>query len=307
MKYIFILFFFISYISLGQINTFPYNQSFANTIPSDITTTSGGWNFTNNTNPRTGSYDARLSPAINGNNKYIYIKVGVSYDYTYTISLWSNKICTITINTNETADQTTLLSTSTTNINGCNGNGWKQSTLTYTSLYNGVMYFQILASSISEDKVYIDDITITEIPPVSLPIGLLYFNGKNIGECNEIEWSTASETNNDYFVIDRTLDGVYFNLVTEVDGAGNSTGKIIYKIYDSALGNNIKYYKLTQVDFDGKQTIYDMISIDNREKTKTLLRVTNILGQSVYTYETDVLLLFHYNDGSVIKKILVNK
>ncbi len=58
--------------------------------------------------------------------------------------MWSYKACQIDLKANETADQVTPLTSSSNNVNGCNGNSWKQSSLSYTPLYNGIMYFQIL-------------------------------------------------------------------------------------------------------------------------------------------------------------------
>lgn len=287
----------------AQITTFPYSQTFSNTIPVNFTSTSNSWNFTNNINSRTGAYSAGLTPAINLNTNFIYIKLSAIYGYTYNISLWSYKICTIKINTNETADQVSLLSTSTYTVNGCNGNVWKSSTSSYTALYTGTMYFQILASNISEDKVYIDDISITATPPISLPISLLYLKADYIDYYNRIEWSTASETNNDYFLLEKTKDGLDFSIVCTIDGAGNSSSQRFYDAYDLFVFDGIVYYRLKQVDYDGKETSYNMISVDNRLKASPILKkITNVLGQSVSSSEPGKVLLFHYDDGTVIKR-----
>ena len=295
---------FCGFICNAQINTFPYSQTFSNTVPTDFTSTSNSWNFTNSVSSRTGAYSAGLTPAIVNNTKYIYIKIFVQDGYTYSLSFWTKKICGITINVNETPNQTTLLSTfSDPDIKGCNGNGWKESIFIYTSLYTGDMYFQILAPGISEDKIYIDDILITENPPVSLPITLLYLKAENIEYYNRIEWSTASETNNDYFLLEKTKDGLDFSIVCTVPGAGNSSSQRFYTANDVFITDGIVYYKLKQVDYDGKEVSYDMISVDNRLKVAPKLnKITDVLGHEVASTTTGKILFFHYDNGTVIKR-----
>ncbi|HEX8516199.1 MAG TPA: fibronectin type III domain-containing protein [Bacteroidia bacterium] len=98
---------------------------------------------------------------------------------------------------------------------------------------------------------------------VPLPIELIAFSGKNEGTRNKIEWSTMSETNNDFFSVERSEDGSHFENFATKDGAGNSTHKIDYMIYDNAPFNGVSYYRLKQTDFDGKFTYSSIIAIEN--------------------------------------------
>jgi hypothetical protein len=85
-----------------------------------------------------------------------------------------------------------------------------------------------------------------------LPIELLAFNGKKKGANIELEWVTASELNNDYFIIEKSLDGIEFEQVgTIVDGAGTSNNQRYYQLTDSEPYPGMNYYRLKQVDFDG--------------------------------------------------------
>lgn len=73
------------------------------------------------------------------------------------------------------------------------------------------------------------------------------------------EWSTSSESNNDYFLLERSFDGSSWTTVAEIKGAGNSSETIHYEFTD----NNIKslvYYRLTQVDFNGEMDVFDVKS-----------------------------------------------
>lgn len=289
--------------AFSQIATFPYSETFSNTDPLDFTSTSNSWDLSNTLSARTGLYSAGLTPDIANNTKYIYIKILVQSGYTYTLSFWTSKICTVVINANETADQSTLLSTSTNGISGCNGKAWKESVFIYTPAYSGNMYFQILAPEISEDNIYIDDILITEEPPVALPITLLYFDGESFDHYNRLTWSTASESNNEYFLIEKTMDGIEFGQLCRVEGAGNSTTQLFYEAYDMFVIDGIAYYRLKQVDYNGEETTFDIISVDNRcNKGPAILKITNIMGQEVKGINPRELLIFHYEDGTVEKR-----
>ena len=300
-KILFIITLFLCQFINSQIDTFTYTQTFSNVSPPNFTSTPGDWSFTNNNNSRTGAYSA----TIDDKNKYMYIKLSVKSGHTYTLTFWSKNICRLRLNVNDTPDQNSLLQSPTNinNIDGCEDGDWAESTIIYTPFYDGVMYFQISARDIDGDDGYLDDITITENPPISLPITLLYFTAKNVDQYNRIEWATASEDNNDYFLLEKTKDGTDFSLVCRVNGAGNSSSKLIYEYYDLVAFDGIVYYRLKQVDYDGVETKYDMVSVDNRMKSSPALKkITNVLGQNISDPRTETILFFHYDDGSIVKR-----
>jgi hypothetical protein len=87
-----------------------------------------------------------------------------------------------------------------------------------------------------------------------LPIQLTAFNVScNNGEAN-ITWTTQTETNNDYFTVERSIDGINYETVTTVKGAGNSSSPITYTAIDAQPLPGTSYYRLSQTDFDGKTT-----------------------------------------------------
>lgn len=93
-----------------------------------------------------------------------------------------------------------------------------------------------------------------------LPVHLASFDAKC--EQNEIKitWSTYSEVNNDFFIVERSADLETWNLLDTVNGAGNSNALLQYTVSDSRPLSNLSYYRLTQVDFDGKRKIYSPTS-----------------------------------------------
>jgi hypothetical protein len=72
-----------------------------------------------------------------------------------------------------------------------------------------------------------------------------------------------SETNNDYFSLERSENGISFEQFANVDGAGNSALRLNYSTYDHSPFSGITYYRLKQTDFDGKYTYSSVIAIEN--------------------------------------------
>lgn len=90
-------------------------------------------------------------------------------------------------------------------------------------------------------------------PLSALPIELNYFNAKlNIDKTVSINWQTASEFNNDYFIIERSTNNNDWEEIGLVKGAGNSTKTIKYTFRDNKPIIGYSYYRLKQVDYDGQ-------------------------------------------------------
>jgi len=90
-----------------------------------------------------------------------------------------------------------------------------------------------------------------------LPVELLSFNAICKNTIVNLNWQTASETNNDYFTIERTKDLHLWDFVANVDGAGNSNSPLTYTTYDLSPYTGTSYYRLLQTDFDGKSETFD--------------------------------------------------
>lgn len=136
---------------------------------------------------------------------------------------------------------------------------------------------------------------------VVLPIEILSFTGENLNTYNHIEWISASEINNDYFQIERSTNGIDWELLTIVNGAGNSNKNIYYSYRDTGFKNELNYYRLSQTDFDGTIEYFNPISIDNRNKNVSIIKRLNIMGQEV-TDSYKGIVIYYYDDGSIEKK-----
>lgn len=96
----------------------------------------------------------------------------------------------------------------------------------------------------------------------SLPIVLEKFEAEARDNDAVLSWTTSSEINNSHFNILRSTDGVNYDKVGQVKGAGNSTSLLDYSFVDSnANVAEVVYYKLEQVDFDGSSVKSDAVSV----------------------------------------------
>ena len=105
--------------------------------------------------------------------------------------------------------------------------------------------------------------TFGDSPLSPLPIDLLSFNAVVKDRIIEIYWQTASEHNNDFFTIERSKDGYYFEPILYKDGAGNSNSLISYSDKDLEPLEGISYYRLKQTDFDGAFDYSDIRVVSN--------------------------------------------
>jgi hypothetical protein len=95
-----------------------------------------------------------------------------------------------------------------------------------------------------------------------LPVELNCFNAFSSGRQVELDWLTYSEIRNDYFIIERSTDGISFQSIGEVAGSGDSFEEIKYYFTDeNPPGVDIVYYRLKQVDFDGTESVHDIRSV----------------------------------------------
>ena len=92
-----------------------------------------------------------------------------------------------------------------------------------------------------------------------LPVTFAAFTGRQVGNSVVLEWATLSEKDNDYFEIERSLDGVNFVTIGYVGGAGDSDRRIDYTFSDNAPEQGRLYYRLSQVDFDGTRVYADKV------------------------------------------------
>lgn len=93
----------------------------------------------------------------------------------------------------------------------------------------------------------------TSVSCAPLPVELVDFEvGKSGNNEVKINWSTATEVNNDFFEIQNSEDGKHWHYVSKIKGSGNTTSVQQYTFFDKNPLRGTSYYRLKQVDFDGK-------------------------------------------------------
>jgi hypothetical protein len=96
----------------------------------------------------------------------------------------------------------------------------------------------------------------------NLPVTLTSFQGELLPKgTSMLKWETASEADNDYFDLEYSTDGENFSLLTRVAGNGNTTDANQYSYEHNNLQSEMNYYRLKQVDYDGRFTHSSIIML----------------------------------------------
>lgn len=145
-----------------------------------------------------------------------------------------------------------------------------------------------------------------------LPIELISFSANCNDGMVDFKWTTASETNNNRFVVERSADGNSFEQVVEVEGSNNSNYVIDYVAIDEAPLEKVSYYRLKQIDYDGKTDYSDLVGFQpcSSPKDFNLEQVyfnENSLRGAVYSHLRQSANLRLYNSfGQLIESQAIN-
>jgi len=128
--------------------------------------------------------------------------------------------------------------------------------------------------------LYLDDFdysnTLPPAPKNPLPVELILFNAYPENGQIIVEWSTASETNNDYFTIERSANAKDFDQIVQITGAGNSNSLTHYSFDDTEPLPDINYYRLKQTDYDGTTTYSKIVAVHNSMQNDNTISIDKI-------------------------------
>jgi len=131
---------------------------------------------------------------------------------------------------------------------------------------------------------------------IPVPVEMMDFSTECAMGKPVLTWYTASETNNNYFKIERSADGEFFEEIGHVNGAGNSNSTIMYQFIDESAPQSKNYYRLSQIDIDGTltelgtsfndctedQTLLDIVGFDTHGGTSLTVNFnTGFNGQHI--------------------------
>ena len=109
----------------------------------------------------------------------------------------------------------------------------------------------------------------------ALPVALTSFEARPIKDKSvQILWSTSSEQNNEYFSVEHSLNGKYFQSIGQVKGAGNSIDNKNYELLHDKAVAGTNYYRLKQVDSDGGHEYSWMISVEIKDENQVVILPT---------------------------------
>jgi parallel beta-helix repeat protein len=121
---------------------------------------------------------------------------------------------------------------------------------------------------------------------LALPITLTSFEVSAIGAHSALlQWSTAAELNNEEFIVQRSTDGVTFQNIGTVKGSGTKNALSSYTFTDTYAPSGIVYYKLIQIDYNGKQSNGPIKSISFSASEINIIPVSN--SENVYSIATN--------------------
>jgi len=124
-----------------------------------------------------------------------------------------------------------------------------------------------------------------------LPIELISFEGKCIDGNITLDWTTATETNNEYFTVEKSSEGLNWNSFQKVLGAGNSNETLNYSLTDKG-SEGLNYYRLKQTDYNGYSEIFTSIAVSCKSEHSAIQvypnPVVDILNIQTSAEETEV-------------------
>jgi len=103
-----------------------------------------------------------------------------------------------------------------------------------------------------------------------LPVQLLGFDAKCLNNNVDLNWSTATETNCDYFTVERSPDAANWEMVKQISGGGNSNSVLNYSAKDINPLGGISYYHLKQTDYNGQSEIFGPVSVNCSDESAVI-------------------------------------
>jgi hypothetical protein len=128
--------------------------------------------------------------------------------------------------------------------------------------YISAAYKKVMGlKSDSEDNYIFSAESVVAEANQPLPVSLLFFSAKTLQNSVQLQWATAAEINNDFFTIERSMDGHNWEAISYIHGAGNANYVINYEFVDQFPVSGISYYRLKQTDFDGKFEYFAPVAV----------------------------------------------
>lgn len=158
-------------------------------------------------------------------------------------------------------------------------------------------------------------VLINSHPPcaVTLPIQLLNFTAENKDNRVILEWTTATEINNEYFNIERSKDGISWESIGVISGCGTCSYNNSYTFSDQFPLEGVSYYRMKQTDYDGKFTYSELVVVDIKkkmniqvwsDKSKGTIFISGLVSEAtIEIYDTTGKLMVHLKSETKITEV----
>lgn len=124
-------------------------------------------------------------------------------------------------------------------------------------------------NNVNDDRTEVITYTLNSL----LPVELVSFSGE-VTDCQTLlKWSTASELNNDYFLVEKSTDAANWKEAGKIAGSGNSVIPQSYQWVDTDVQNQETYYRLAQFDYDGTREYSHIISVNAPDCGQGMYRI----------------------------------
>ncbi|MBS1510108.1 MAG: metallophosphoesterase [Bacteroidetes bacterium] len=160
-----------------------------------------------------------------------------------------------------------------------------QTTRTITVTPNATGTFDYIVADNYGDLKDTFSVTVSAVP---LPVVVSAFNATLNNNKVQLDWSTEVEQDNKYFTIDRSTDGVNFQLLGNTDGAVNTNTTHWYHLTDLAPAEGVNYYRLSETSLDGNKRYFDTRRVTYKNgKTLSCLVINQQSGAAKLVISTN--------------------
>jgi hypothetical protein len=142
------------------------------------------------------------------------------------------------------------------------------------------------------------------IVPVILACELMSFTVESEDSYVQLNWATASENNNDYFNVERSIDGINYSSISSVNGSGNSTQILNYSSIDDTPLLGQSYYRLKQTNYDGETSYSDIEAVSFKRSKDFIVNIypNPVSSQITIDSESEIELIDIFNIyGSLVR------
>ncbi|MFH0895360.1 MAG: hypothetical protein V2A54_13070 [Bacteroidota bacterium] len=162
---------------------------------------------------------------------------------------------------------------------------WTTQMVDLTSQLGKVVTLLFTVSDCSGGEHYSYAYFDSECSMVPLPVELVEYGGIQDENNVKVFWSTVSETNNDFFTVEKSKNLLDFEIVGKLKSAGNSNSILSYLLFDNKPWDGISYYRLKQTDFDGNTEMFSPISVNFENKKPEIIFNQNENGLFIFVQE----------------------